>query len=341
MYYLSKSFVEVENATGCYQFGYVKHEGQLVGQLNNDGSKLFMHDDLEGSVGVVTNSSGSIIENTTYSPFGEILSGGSVSRFDSEGKEFDSIVGDTDFNFRKMNPSWGLFLQPDTLIQNVYDPQSLNRYMFERGNPYGRTDPSGHDTPSASELTIPVISAVPPIIELLAYQREYKKLATIAVVNQDFALANSLNANREAYEAVYFKKIIREFFAGIPLGGDDQPPAPYPGYEGGSLNKHLCKSGSACLIEIDETAGASAQLQKDQNLVYSKYGSKLSSVSEIANLMKKEGSPGSGGDWKPGDPFIKVDKNDKRNALQRFWDRVKTVVTPKKTSASKQKTKTK
>jgi len=30
------------------------------------------------------------------------------------------------------------------LIQNVYDPQSLNRYAFERNNPYKNTDPTGH-----------------------------------------------------------------------------------------------------------------------------------------------------------------------------------------------------
>ncbi len=132
------------NFSGSYDFTYVKHEGQLVAQLNPDGTKLYVHGDHEGSSTVITNSSGQIIENTTYSPFGEVLSGGTASRFDSEGKEFDSVVGDYDFNFRKMNPSWGIFLQPDTLIQNVYDPQSLNRYMFERGNPYGKTDPTGH-----------------------------------------------------------------------------------------------------------------------------------------------------------------------------------------------------
>jgi hypothetical protein len=37
-----------------------------------------------------------------------------------------------------------MFTQPDSLIQNVYDPQSLNRYSFERNNPYKHTDPTGH-----------------------------------------------------------------------------------------------------------------------------------------------------------------------------------------------------
>ena len=142
VYYVDENFVRVVNATGSYDFTYVKDEaGNLVGQLNPDGTKLYVHGDAEGSTSVITNQSGQMVENTTYSPHGEILSGGAVSRFDSEGKEFSPVTGDYDFNFRKMNPSWGLFLQPDTLIPNVYDPQSLNRYMFERGNPEKNTDP--------------------------------------------------------------------------------------------------------------------------------------------------------------------------------------------------------
>lgn len=145
VYYVDENFVRVVNNSGTYDFVYVKDEaGNLVGQLNPDGSKLYVHADHEGSTSVVTNQSGSVVENTLYSPHGEILSGGSASRFDSEGKEYSSVTGDYDFHFRKMNPSWGIFLQPDTLIQNVYDPQSLNRYMFERGNPQKNVDPDGH-----------------------------------------------------------------------------------------------------------------------------------------------------------------------------------------------------
>ncbi len=133
--YVDENFVRIVNASGSYDFTYVKHEGQLVGQKNSDGTKLFIHGDQEGSTSTVTNEAGTVVENTTYSPFGEIVAGG-TNRFDYEGKEYDSVVGDYDFNFRKYKPEWGLFTQPDTLIQNVYDPQSLNRYEFERGNIY-------------------------------------------------------------------------------------------------------------------------------------------------------------------------------------------------------------
>ncbi|MBC8500994.1 MAG: hypothetical protein ISS25_01870 [Nanoarchaeota archaeon] len=75
-----------------------------------------------GSTSTVTDSSGTVVENTTYSPFGEIVTGGQAVRKHYEGMEYDSVVGDYDFNFRKYKAEWGTFTQPDTLIQNVYDP---------------------------------------------------------------------------------------------------------------------------------------------------------------------------------------------------------------------------
>jgi RHS repeat-associated protein len=135
VYYISKSFVRVVNSSGSYDYTYVHHNGQLVAQVNPDGSKYFIHTDHIGSVSIVTNESGDVVEQTFYSPYGQIESGGSTIRFGYEAKEYDSLITDLDFHFRKYLPQYGIFAQPDTLVQNVYDRQSLNRYMFERGNP--------------------------------------------------------------------------------------------------------------------------------------------------------------------------------------------------------------
>ncbi|MBN1645511.1 hypothetical protein JW868_00560 [Candidatus Woesearchaeota archaeon] len=129
--YWSKDFVSVINSSGTYNYTYVYHNGQLVAQ-ELDGVKHFVHSDHLGSSTVVTDSTGDVVEDTTYAPFGQILSGGEESRYDYEGQEFDSVLGDYGYHFRRYDSTMQIFTQSDTLIQNVYDPQNLNRYVLER-----------------------------------------------------------------------------------------------------------------------------------------------------------------------------------------------------------------
>lgn len=145
VYYFSKDYVRIINSTGTYDYEYIYHNGQMIAQINPNGDKVFVNGDHLGSSSVITNESGDVIERTDYAPSGEIVSGGTETRFNYENKEYDSVLGDTDFHFRQYKQDWNLFTQPDTLIPNVYDPQSLNRYMFERGNPYKYTDETGHE----------------------------------------------------------------------------------------------------------------------------------------------------------------------------------------------------
>jgi len=142
-FYINQNYVQVINASGTFNFTYYYVQGQLVAQDLN-GIKTFFATDQKNNIVAVMNSSGSVVDNITYGPYGEVLSGGNTSRYQYEGKEYDSRVGDTDYNARKFKQDWGIFGQPDTIIQNVYDSQSLNRYSFERNSPYNKIDPTGH-----------------------------------------------------------------------------------------------------------------------------------------------------------------------------------------------------
>lgn len=143
-YYISQTFVRIVNDSGAFDATYVYHNGALVAQ-NINGSVLYVAPDPKGTTSVVTNANGTILERDEYSPYGSPLNN-SVVRYGYEGKEADSLVGDTDFHARKYRPDLGIFSSPDALLPNVYDPQQLNRYSFERNSPYGHTDPTGHDS---------------------------------------------------------------------------------------------------------------------------------------------------------------------------------------------------
>ncbi|MFH0978133.1 MAG: RHS repeat-associated core domain-containing protein [Candidatus Woesearchaeota archaeon] len=142
--------------------GEIKYNGTRLAKDKNftKGKTLFYHNDQKSSVAVVTNGTGSIIEQTFYEPFGKILAGGTKTRYTYEGKELDSLSSNFDFHFRQYNPEWAKFTQPDTVIQNVYDPQSLNRYSFERNNPYKNIDKTGHQIPPAWPLFMGQFGAI-------------------------------------------------------------------------------------------------------------------------------------------------------------------------------------
>ncbi len=49
-----------------------------------------------------------------------------------------------DYGARQYEMVHGQFLQPDSVIPNVMDPQSWNRYAYTLNNPVRYTDPTGH-----------------------------------------------------------------------------------------------------------------------------------------------------------------------------------------------------
>jgi RHS repeat-associated protein len=145
---LEKAYDGIRGTLSVNYTYYTFDENGLVGEIvknniNTTLRTLYYHDDYSGSVSLITNGSGWVVEQTFYDPYGAILGGGNVSRYSYEGKEFSSVTDDFDFHFRKYDPSLMIFTQPDSVVSNVYDPQSLNRYSFEKNNPYKYVDKDG------------------------------------------------------------------------------------------------------------------------------------------------------------------------------------------------------
>jgi len=138
-YYIRKDFIQVVNISGTFNFSYYYDENALIARKDSDGKKYYYHSDNLGSTDTVTNITGDIVEKTSYLPYGEVSDGGS-SRFLYTGQEKDMGTGLYYYGARYYDPSFKHFIQPDTVIGDIYNPQDLNHYSYVRNNPYRYTD---------------------------------------------------------------------------------------------------------------------------------------------------------------------------------------------------------
>ncbi len=137
-----KELMQIRNTSGIFNFTYVYQDDVLVARVDPKNNKTFYHPDHLGSTVLITNASGRIVENTFYSPFGEVLGGGKSDVKLYTG-QFKDLSCEYYYGARYYNPCIGQFIQPDTLIQQVYNPQSLNHYSYGLNNPYRYKDDTG------------------------------------------------------------------------------------------------------------------------------------------------------------------------------------------------------
>lgn len=113
----------------------------------------YLHHDHLGSVDVVTDATGAVLERSSFSPFGMRRSainwsdaGGLTSQFTTRGftghEQLDE-VGLVHMNGRVYDPLLGRFLSADPQVQFPTASQSFNRYSYVHNNPLSYTDPSG------------------------------------------------------------------------------------------------------------------------------------------------------------------------------------------------------
>lgn len=143
-YYPSKNLMRVVNSSGTYDTFYIYDEqGTLLARKDPDGKMFYYHPDHLGSTTLITNEAGAVVEETSYLPFGEVWEGGS-DEYLFTGKEKDA-TGLMYYGARYYDSFLKRFTQPDTVIQEIYNPQNLNRYSYVLNNPYKYTDPDGHN----------------------------------------------------------------------------------------------------------------------------------------------------------------------------------------------------
>ncbi len=113
----------------------------------------WIHSDYLGGVAVVSDIQGKPIRSLYYGVWGEVRRndwlGTSVAHRPNPGRTFtgQTRVYDTglmDYGARIYAPALGRFVQPDTVIPNLFDPQDLNRFAYVRNDPANLIDPTGN-----------------------------------------------------------------------------------------------------------------------------------------------------------------------------------------------------
>jgi RHS repeat-associated protein len=107
----------------------------------------FYHPDYLGSSSVLTERNGTEVQHYEYSAFGRdrytnnIFAATVSHRY--TGQILDEGTGLYYCHARYYDPQLGRFIQPDTLIGDLFNPQSYNHYSYCINNPLRFTDPNG------------------------------------------------------------------------------------------------------------------------------------------------------------------------------------------------------
>ena len=284
---------------------------QLIAKKTPDGTKNYYHNDHLGSTSVMTNQSGVLVEETKYDPWGEVKTGGTKSKFLFTGQEKDLETNLNYYNARYYDSHIRRFTQPDDIIQNVYDPQSLNRYSYVRNNPLRYTDPTGHYAETA--LDIAFIG-----MDLNSIRNDPTNLWNWAALGGDaigaaVPLGTGFGLGIKTIEhGGDVKKAITSYAkAGNKLGNTGQ---------GGSAGR----SGGNSSINAQKAAASQKQMQETGKIIFGSGSQPYKVFNDAGKFASQYG--GKASDWvkKASSDFQSIDKGNTGKFQTHWTENIKT-----------------
>ncbi len=132
----------------------------------------YLHTDALGSVDVITDGSGSVIQRRSYDAFGAkrdpawggtAVAASLVSPVGFTGQEGDDELGLVNMRGRIYDPQVGRFLTTDPLVARPGFTQSWNPYSYVANSPLNFTDPSGFE---GEPVATPPVTELPPQVKI-------------------------------------------------------------------------------------------------------------------------------------------------------------------------------
>ncbi len=158
-YFDNFEVVKMEHKGITRNYHYLMAGDQLLAIMVSEGTEAntlyYIHTDYQGNYNVITDGTGTKLENLAFDPWGRRRNPTNWSftnvpaTFLFErgytGHEHLDRFGLINMNGRVYDPALARFLSPDPFITNPANSQNYNRYSYCLNNPLKYTDPSGYN----------------------------------------------------------------------------------------------------------------------------------------------------------------------------------------------------
>jgi len=155
--YIGKMFEQITMGVVIKDINHIYVGSTLVVSIEDVGGVIaekYMHADHLGSINVITDNLGVVLERLSFDAFGKPRNVDATDSVSSvvvihttrgyTGHEMDAESGLINMNARLYDPVLGRFISADTVVPDPGDMQGFNRYSYVKNNPLIYTDPTGH-----------------------------------------------------------------------------------------------------------------------------------------------------------------------------------------------------
>ena len=155
--YVGGGFEEVTQAGITKAKHYIRSGNGLVAimeQVATLKTMKYVHNDQLGSINVMTDGAGAVLERLSFDAFGKPRNADATDPLTSllvvqttrgyTGHKMDAEVGLINMNARLYDATLGRFISADVTIDAPSDMQTFNRYTYVMNNPFASIDPTGN-----------------------------------------------------------------------------------------------------------------------------------------------------------------------------------------------------